>query len=125
MCAFAISIFTVPANGKVLYTIYYMLTAIAMAGINSATINLIYDYVGKEKRIGALALNNTFGGFAGFFTTLAISPLVTYIQANGNKFLGISVYAQQVVSVIAVIMLAVVLLYINLVVKKIKKVQTK
>lgn len=125
MCAFAISIFTVPANGKVLYTIYYMLTAIAMAGINSATINLIYDYVGKEKRIGALALNNTFGGFAGFFTTLAISPLVTYIQANGNKFLGISVYAQQVVSVIAVIMLAFVLLYINLVVKKIKKVQTK
>lgn len=125
MLAFGFSIFTVPANGKVFYTIYYMLTAIAMAGINSATINLIYDYVGKEKRIGALALNNTFGGFAGFFTTLAISPLVTYIQVNGNKFLGLDVYAQQVVSVIAVIMLAVVLLYINLVVKKIKKVETK
>ncbi len=118
---FAVNVFTVPKNGKVLYTIYEVLYAIAMAGINSATINLIYDYVDKEKRIGALALNSTFAGFAGFFTTLIVSPLVSYIQNNGNVFLGLNVYAQQVLSVIAVIGLVGLIVYLNTVVKKIKK----
>ena len=121
LVAFGINIFTVPANGKVFYTIYYMLSAIGMAGINSAVINLIYDYVDKEKRIGALALKSTLAGFAGFFTTLAVSPLVTYIQNNHNVFLGLHVYAQQVVSAIAVILLSILIVYLNTVVRKIKR----
>lgn len=121
LVAFGFNVFTVPENGKVLYTIYYMLYAVGMAGINSATINLIYDYVDKEKRVGALALKSTLAGFTGFFTTLAVSPLVSYIQNNGNVFLGVFVYAQQVVSVIAVVLLIVLILYLNLVVRKIKK----
>ena len=123
MVSFAVNIFTVPANGKVFFTMYYALYAISMAGINSATINLIYDYVEKEKRIGALALNSTLSGFAGFFTTLLVSPLVKYIQGKNNVFLGISVYAQQVVSLIAVVLMVGLLLYLNLVVKKIKNVR--
>jgi MFS family permease len=121
LVGFVVNMFTVPANGKVFYTAYYMLNAIAMAGINSATINLIYDYVGKEKRVGALALSHTFSGFAGFFTTLAVSPLVSYIQKNGNEFLGLNVYAQQVVSAIAVILLIALIVYLNVVVRKIER----
>ncbi|MBR2343262.1 MAG: MFS transporter [Clostridia bacterium] len=120
LVGFGINIFTVPENGKIFYTVYYMLNAVAMAGINSATINLIYDYVDKEKRIGALALKSTLAGGAGFFTTIAVSPLVSYIQKNGNSFLGLNVYAQQVVSSLAAILLIVLILYLNLVVKKIK-----
>ena len=121
LVGFVVNMFTVPANGKVFYTAYYMLNAIAMAGINSATINLIYDYVGKEKRVGALALKSTLAGFAGFFTTLAVSPLVSYIQKNGNVFLGLNVYAQQVVSAIAAILLIVLIVYLNVVVRKIER----
>lgn len=121
LVGYAINIFTVPDNGKVFYTIYYMLNAVAMAGINSAVINLIYDYVDKEKRIGALALKSTIAGFAGFFTTLAVSPLVSHIQECGNMFLGMNVYAQQVVSAIAAILLVVLIVYLNLVVRKIRK----
>ena len=120
LIGFGINMFTVPNNGKILYTIYYMLNAIAMAGINSATINLIYDYVDKEKRIGALALNSTFAGFAGFITTLLVSPLVTYIQNNGNTFLGFSIYAQQVVSALAFVLMGITLIYLNIVIKKVK-----
>ena len=120
LVGFVINIFTVPENGKVFYTVYYMLNAIAMAGINSAVINLIYDYVEKEKRIGALALKSTLAGFAGFFTTLLVSPLVTYIQNNGNSFLGLNVYAQQVVSAIAALLLTVLIVYLNMVVRKIE-----
>ena len=121
LVGFGINVFTVPANGKVFFTIYYMLYAISMAGINSATINLIYDYVDKENRTGALALSSTLSGFAGFFTTLIVSPLVTHIQARNNTFLGLNVYAQQVVSAIAVVLLVLLIIYLNVVVKRIKK----
>lgn len=123
LVAFGFNIFTVPDNGKVFFTIYLMLNSIAMAGINSATINLIYDYVDKEKRIGALALKSTLAGFAGFFTTLLVSPLVSYIQGKGNRFLGMNIYAQQVVSAVAVALLVVLIIYLNLVVRKIGKKQ--
>lgn len=121
LVAFIVNAFTVPSNGKVFFTVYYVLHAVAMAGINSAAINLIYDYVDKEKRVGALALKSTLAGFAGFFTTLAVSPLVSYIQENGDTFLGLHVYAQQVVSVIAAVLLVGLLIYLNTVVRKIKK----
>lgn len=119
LVGFCINTFTVPSNGKVFFTAYYMLNAVAMAGINSATINLIYDYVDKEKRAGALALSSTLSGFAGFFTTLAVSPLVSYIQKNGNVFLGMNIYAQQVVSAIAALLLLGLIAYLKLVVEKI------
>ncbi|MBE5751058.1 MAG: MFS transporter [Clostridiales bacterium] len=121
LVAFIVNAFTVPSNGKVFFTVYYVLYAVAMAGINSAAINLIYDYADKEKRVGALALKSTLAGFAGFFTTLAVSPLVSYIQENGDTFLGLHVYAQQVVSVIAAVLLVGLLIYLNTVVRKIKK----
>lgn len=125
LVGFGVNVFTVPENGKVFYTIYYILNAVAMAGINSATINLIYDYVDKEKRIGALALKSSLAGVAGFFTTLIVSPLVSYIQNNGNRFFGLEVYAQQVVSAIAVILLTILIIYLNLVVRKIENKREK
>ena len=76
--AFAVNIFTSPSNGMVLYTLHVILYAIAMAGINSSVINLIYDYVSPEQRTAALALKSALAGFAGFFTTLAVSPLVAF-----------------------------------------------
>ena len=119
--AFSLNAFTVPLNGKVMYTIYYLLYAVGMSGISSATINLIYDYVPHEKRIGALALNGTLSGFAGFFTSLIMGRLIAYIQANGNMFLGMNVYAQQVVSILASILTIVTLVYMNLALKKVEK----
>lgn len=121
LIAFGINIFTVPSNGKILFSSYRILHSIGMAGINSATINLIYDYVKKEKRIGALALSGTFQGFAGFFATLAVSPLVSYIQSRNNTFLGLNVYAQQICSAIATILLIVLIVYLNIVTKTVKK----
>ncbi|MBQ8283516.1 MAG: MFS transporter [Clostridia bacterium] len=119
--AFAINTFTVPANGKIFYTAYYILYAIGMAGINSGEMNLIYDCVDREKRVGALALKSTLSGFAGFFTTLLVSPLVDKIQANGNTFLGLNVYAQQVVSALAMILTLALLIYLNTVVRKVQR----
>lgn len=117
---YAVNIFTTPANGKVLYTIYYLCSAVAMAGINSGMVNLIYDYVGHDKRIGGLALKSTLQGFAGFFATLLMSLLVAHIQANGNTFLGMNVYAQQVVSAIGCAIVIGIIIYLNTVVRRMK-----
>lgn len=123
MVGFAINTFTTPANGKILYTAYYLCYAVAMAGINSGSINLIYDYVDKENRMGAFAFKSAIAGVAGFLTTLACSPLVAYIQANGNTFLGLHVYAQQVTSAFAVLLIGVLLIYLNTVVRSLTRVK--
>ena len=91
-----------------------------MAGINSSVINLIYDYVDEEQRTSALALKQTFAGFAGFFTTLLVSPLVSFIQANNNKVLGISMYAQQLLSLASCVLTIGLLVYMLTVISKIK-----
>lgn len=118
--AFLVNIFTVPAYGKITFSIYLILHSIGMAGINSCAINLIYDYVDKQKRTSALALKSTICGLVGFLTTTLVSLLVDKIQANGNTFLGISVYAQQVVSLIGVLVMIVAIVYINTVIKNLK-----
>ena len=91
----------------------------------SVLINLIYDYVDKEKRIGALALKSTFAGVAVFFTTLAVSLLVSCIQNNSNTFLDLNVYAQQVCSIIATILIEILIVYLNVVVVRIRPIKSK
>lgn len=119
--AYAVNIFTVPGNGKALYTVHYVLYCIGLAGANSAPINLVYDYVERSQRTGALALQQTFAGFAGFLATLCLSPLVTYIQESGNQFLGFDVYAQQVMSAISLLIVLILIVYMYTVVRKLKR----
>ena len=104
-----------------MYIVYYVLYSIGCAGINSSIINLIYDYVDKDKRVSALALVNTASGFAGFLATLAVSPLVSYIQENGNRVFGMNLYAQQLLSAFSVLGVGCVLIYLFFVVSKIKR----
>lgn len=99
--SFLVNTFCVPENGAVVFTVYYSLYAIAMAGINSALINLCYDYAPTEKRTSALAITQAISGSVGFFTTVLMSLVVEQIQANGNLFLGIPLYAQQFTSAFA------------------------
>ena len=119
---FLCNVFCTPENGHVLYTLYYTLYAIAMGGINSAFTNLFFDYVAEDKRADALAVSLAVAGICGFLTTLTVSPLVTYIQANGNMLFGICVYAQQVLSLISFVATLVTVAYVTLVLVKMKKI---
>ena len=105
--------------------IYSIIHAIGQAGINSAIVNLAYDYVGNDQKTGAVALVNTFSGFAGFFTTLALSPLVEFIQRRGNKLFGIGIYAQQLLSAFSAIIVIFILIYLVFVISKIPSVKKK
>ncbi|MDR0426268.1 MAG: MFS transporter [Clostridiales bacterium] len=108
-----VNMFTVPANGKIFYTVFYTLQAVAMAGINSGAVNLIYDNVEPKQRMRAYALQQSITGVIGFGTTTVMSLLVTFIQKNGNHFLGMNVYAQQVMSAIGALVVVLILVYVN------------
>ena len=115
---FAAAAFTRPANGRYLYAVYSILNAISMGGINSGEINLIFDYVAPEQRTAALSVRNTIYGLTGFLTVTAVSPLLSHIQNAGNRFCGIPVYAQQVLSVVACFATILTMLYVHKVVGK-------
>lgn len=99
-----INVFTVPENGKLFFTTYYVCYAVAMAGIGNAAMNVVFDYVDASKRADALAVTQVVAGICGFATTLLASPLVTYVQDNGNMFLGMHVYAQQILSLLSCVL---------------------
>ena len=109
--------FAAPSTGVVFYTLYILLHGIALGGVNSAMINLVFDYAPAEQRSDALAICQAAAGTAGFLATLAASPLVAYIQSNGNRLFGLPIYAQQVVSVISVLFLV----FAYILIKKEKK----
>lgn len=110
--SFLMITFATPQNGHVFFTIHYILYGIAMGAINSALINLCYDYAPTQKRVGALAITQAISGVVGFTTTTLVSLLVDKIQSNGNKIFGLSMYAQQFVSIIGVVFSCLAMLYV-------------
>lgn len=114
--AFFANIFTVPENGKILYTIYYCLYAISMAGINSALTNLVYDCVHGDGRRSALAISSALGGVCGFSATCLMSPVVAKIQSAGNQLLRMHLYPAQFVSAVAFSIVALLILYLRFIV---------
>lgn len=116
--AFLCAAAAVPANGKVMFALYYIFHGISMGGINSALTNLVFDYAPYEKRADSLAVCQAVAGTVGFVTTLCISPLVTYIQSSGNTLFGMPVYAQQVATVIALAFTVLTIVYVRIVLLK-------
>lgn len=111
-----VSCFTVPSNGKILYTITHCLNALAMAGINSSLTNLVYDCVQGDNRRSALAISSALSGVCGFGTTCLMSPIVAYIQSQGNQFWGLHLYPTQFASAIAFSIMLMLIAYLHFVV---------
>ena len=114
MCiGFLFTAFATPQNGKIMFIGHYICYGIALGGINSALINLIFDYIPTEKRADSLAFSQAVSGLLGFLATLFVSFLVSYIQNNGNSIFGINIYAQQVMSILSLLITVCVLLYVS------------
>lgn len=95
--------FAAPSNGKLLFTVYYVLYCVAMAGINGSMINIVYDYVPSTRTSDVLAVKQSVSGIIGFLVTLALAPLMTLIQSHNNLVFGITVYSQQIFAVISLV----------------------
>ena len=120
--AFSLALGAMVIGGRVSYIVYYMLYAVTMACTNSSLFVLIFEHVPMEKRANSIAVLYSLGGISGFLTTLAVRPLVNFIQAEGNKFLFFEgVYAQQVVSVIGVLFAVAAIIYANIVIRRLPR----
>lgn len=111
MLGFFACALTTPANGKILFSVYNIMSAISMAGINSAILNIVFGYAPVQIRAQAIALNQALCGVCGFLTTCAASRLVDRIQSNGNMIFGLHLYPQQFMSLVSAVLTAGLLAY--------------
>lgn len=112
------ALFAVPKNGALMFALYYFFYGVAMGGINSALINLIFDYVAPEKRSDSLAITQAVSGLVGFLTTVCLSPLVTLVQKSNNTFFGVHIYAQQLCTLISLLFTALSVIYVKKVIMR-------
>lgn len=122
LAAFFINIFTVPSNGRVMFTVYYCVYAVSMAGINSGVMNIIYDYVEKDKIHKAFGIKYAAGGVSSFIASLIGGKILSVIQNNGNKIFGITIYAQQVLTLAALMITIAVIVYMIKVIDKLPRI---
>ena len=106
--------FAVPGiQGKIMFTLFYLTHGAAMGGINSALINLVFDYVPEERRSDSLAVCQSLAGTVGFITTLLISPIVASVQSSGNTVFGFHIYAQQILSIVSIIFTVLAIIFVR------------
>ncbi len=98
-----------------LYPVFSLCYAFSLGGTNAGRTNLCLDYAKKEDRRYILGIQHAISGVCGFLVTLLASVLVERIEQNGNVFLGISLYPQQLLfGISAVAMLALAFGYLPL-----------
>ena len=107
-----------PSNGKVMFALYYIFHGIAMGGVNSGMFNLVFDCAKPEERADSLAVCQSISGLCGFLITLVFSSVVTGMQQGGNQLFGMTVYAQQVLSVVSLLATLGAVAYVHFRVKK-------
>ena len=111
-------IFATPENGVFCFVLYNIFNSVPYVGALCALMNCVFSAVPENMRADSFALCQSAGGICGFITSLVMGGLVTKIQENGNQFLGMNVYAQQVVSVISCIFALIAMLYVVFVIEK-------
>ena len=117
---FGINAFTTPAT-RFFIIIESICYSAALAGANQNMANIMYNYVDSRYFVQASAIKNSIGGLCGFGASLLAASLLAKIQANGNTFLGLHVYGQQVLSVIACVFMVIGVLYTHFVIAKQKR----
>ena len=85
--------------------------------------NIIMQYVPPKDRVGAQGLYAATNGTLNFLGTLAGGGLLAMIQKNGNALFGISVYAQQVLSLVSALGMLALVFYVRRVVEKLPRVE--
>ena len=102
--AFGVCAIAAPGQGLAPFAVYNVLYAISVGAIEIARTNLIFDVVPEAQRSDAVALSQSLCGLAGFAATAVCSLFVSAVQEGGNTVLGIPLYAQQLMSVVAALL---------------------
>jgi MFS family permease len=107
-----------PGNGKLLYMLSTIINSIGLAAVFGGMVNLLFEYVESRDRVSAMSVYCSLAGLGAFIGSLAGGAVLDAIQKAGNRFLGLSVYGQQVLAVIATLGLLATVLYGKFVLEK-------
>ena len=99
--------------GIVAFAAYYILRGIAMGGINSAIINLVYDSTPPEERSDALAICQAAAGVIGFIATLSSGVLVDFMQNNRAILFNGAVSAPQLLSLFSAVFVVAAIIHLK------------
>ncbi len=111
--SFAVCALAVPGRAVLPFAVYNVLYGISQGAIEIGRNNLIFDAVPEEERSDALALSQSLCGLAGFAATAVCGVLVSAVQAGGNRVLGLPLYAQQLMSILAAILALLAAVYVH------------
>ena len=117
---FLVCIFTTRET-RWLVVVYVALSSLGMAGLNQNSMNVVYGCVEEKYFAEASAIKNCICGICGFGTSLIASLVLEYIQRNGNKLFGISIYAQQALAIPAMLLMLSAAIYAYFVIEKRQK----
>lgn len=101
--------------------IFTVLFNVSLAGSNQNGTNITYNYVQDEYIVQAIAIKQSIVGVLGFGASLVGSWILQHVQQNGNTFMGISVYGQQLLAGISMIFVILAVVFNKVVVEKQKR----
>lgn len=114
---YLVNIFTTP-NMWWLVILYTVLYHVACAGTSQNMMNMVYSYVDSKYFVQASAIKYSVSGLCGFGASMLGSRILSAVQSSGNTFLGISLYGQQLLSAISLVIVIVAILFVKFVLEK-------
>ncbi len=114
------NIFTTP-DTRFLVIVYTILYNVSMACMNGNIVNITYSYVDSRYFAEASAIKNSIAGLFGFGASLLGGWILDLVQTNQDKIaevVGFTIYGQQVLSVISLVLLIITVLFTHFVVAK-------
>ena len=123
--SYVLNTFTNPQNGTFMFILYSIVLRIGSAAIAISSTNLLLEITPTEHHATALSVNTVITGVLSFLATLAVSPLIDFMQGRGNTLFGITLYAQQILSALCALFYLALILYFNLVFLPEKKKQNE
>lgn len=118
-----LNLFGLKVKINIFYTLYVWILAIYSAGSNSGMTNITFDYVSKENRRYALGIKSAIGGLVAFIATFAVRGFVDAYANGVFKLFGVTIYSQQILAFAACLIFLFIVVYINKVIMKLKKVE--
>lgn len=112
--SYVLNCFTAPKNGAVMFIIYSVILRIGNAAIAISSTNQLLEITPSEHHATALSINTIITGILSFVATLAVSPLIDFMQKRGNVLFGIPLFAQQILSALCALFYLVLIIYYNL-----------
>ena len=114
---YLINMFTTPSLWwlVILHTVLYY---VSCAGTSQNLINITYSYVNKKYIVQASAIKFSISGLCGFAASMLGSRILDTVQNAGNTLFGITVYGQQVLSAISLVIVLIGILFVKAVLEK-------